>query len=506
MRRLERAAVLATSAATAVGAATSAYATAPMTAQPSPPQSCPTLLGSPTQTGALAAKAGAGGAVTVYGQGSSAQQSPLTFHFDFGDGYSVTQSTPIAQHTYAFNADFGPTVTVTDANGTTASSALCDVLVSTVANSVHRYAGDDRYLTSTAVSGRLWASAVGDTTERLQAKAVVLASGEGFADALAGVPLAAYKQGPLLLTERNQLTQTTEDEIRRVLPQGSTVYVLGGSSALSPAIDAKLHSDGYSVTRFGGKDRYGTAMRIATAGLGNPASVVVVTGLDFADALAAGPLATGDQFTAQGKPAAIVLSEGGRITDPATAAFVRARLGDVPGPTPGSLTSHAIALGAQAVCAVSLVDSPSGPMTCFIPPEFYGQLYSTGTVNAGIRNTTYFAIAGIDRYQTAAAAANTHFASYSTGTGPWLDFEFSDRFGLASGTSFPDALTGGAAMAVLHAPIVLTERDFFSSATATYVNAIVTAPVPNTIEADIFGGPAAVGPGLEATLNARIKR
>ena len=52
------------------------------------------------------------------------------------------------------------------------------------------------------------------------------ASGTGFADAPAGVPLAACKQGPLLLTDPTALTKTTENEIKRVLPAGGTVYAL----------------------------------------------------------------------------------------------------------------------------------------------------------------------------------------------------------------------------------------------------------------------------------------
>ncbi|NUR61562.1 MAG: cell wall-binding repeat-containing protein [Catenulispora sp.] len=80
-----------------------------------------------------------------------------------------------------------PTVKVTDAKGATVTSAACTLSIETAKDSVHRYAGDDRYLTSAAVSQKLWADAVGGAgTQRLPAKSVVLASGEGFADALAG--------------------------------------------------------------------------------------------------------------------------------------------------------------------------------------------------------------------------------------------------------------------------------------------------------------------------------
>ena len=182
-------------------------------------------------------------------------KAPLTYKFDFGDeARTVVQNTPVVQHAYTFNHTFYPMVTVTDSTGASVATQ-CLLWVQNVTGSVHRYAGDDRYQTSSAVSQKVWADAVADDSPRLQAKAVVLASGEGFADALAGVPLAAYKQGPLLLTEPAGLTKTTEDEIKRVLPAGATVYVLGGQAAISSAVDSQLRADGYQVTRYAGADR-----------------------------------------------------------------------------------------------------------------------------------------------------------------------------------------------------------------------------------------------------------
>jgi hypothetical protein len=75
------------------------------------------------------------------------------------------------------------------------------------------------------VSQHRWASG--------QADAVVLATGNGFADALAGVPLAAKANGPLLLVDGNSATVRRDvlDEIERVLKPGGTVYVLSAAAA-----------------------------------------------------------------------------------------------------------------------------------------------------------------------------------------------------------------------------------------------------------------------------------
>ena len=509
MQAFERVFVLASSmaAVAAVGTAPSAQAATPHSVQ-APAAPCPQGPSTTPQTGAaLTVTPGADGNVTLRGEVAAGMKAPLTYSFHFGDDLAAAGAAALVQHAYAFNASYFPTVTVTDADGTSVTSAACELSVGSAKDSVHRYAGDDRYLTSSAVSQKLWADAAGDadTTSRRQAKAVVLASGGGFADALAGVPLAAYKQGPLLLTEPTGLTKTTEDEIKRVLPAGATVYVLGGQSALSPTVDAKLRADGYRVTRYAGTDRYGTAMQIATSGLDNPASAIVVTGTDFADALAAGPAATGDALSSQGKPAAIVLSDGATITDSATAAFVKARLGTFTtptGPQQSTLASHVVALGGKSYCAVQDVDIPGYP--CLIPPPYIGggPVFENDPGGRGFE-----AVIGTDRYQTAALVANT----LPTHWLPDPNVEFGGYeddfglFGLASGATYADALTGGAAMAVQHAPILLTARDYFPDATGKYIAKTVTQPAPYNFEADIFGGPAAIAPALQDAVTAKIR-
>ena len=74
----------------------------------------------------------------------------------------------------------------------TSMAAVAAVGTAPAAQAAAPHTGDDRYLTSSAVSHKLWADATGDvgTTSRRPAKAVVPASGAGFADALDGVPTA----------------------------------------------------------------------------------------------------------------------------------------------------------------------------------------------------------------------------------------------------------------------------------------------------------------------------
>jgi hypothetical protein len=113
---------------------------------------------------------------------------------------------------------------------------------------------------------------------------------------------------------------------------------------------------------------------------------------------------------------------------------------------------------------------------------------------------------GKDRFQTAADVAS-HLTGHLLAGPPGGMTEQDNRgsFGIASGTTYADALTGGAAMAVEHAPILLTARDFFPADTAKYLTTMTGQPAPNTFDADFFGGPAAISPALESSLDAKIR-
>jgi hypothetical protein len=149
-----------------------------------------------------------------------------------------------------------------------------------------RLSGSDRIGTAIAIS-------MNSFPVSGSAKAVVLARSDPgqFADALVGAALAAAKKGPLLLTPSTNLDPRALAEIQRVLPTGGTVYALGGTGALSAAVASSLTTAGFTVARYGGTDRFGTAAIVADQGLGDPVTVFEATGLNFPDALAAGAAA-----------------------------------------------------------------------------------------------------------------------------------------------------------------------------------------------------------------------
>lgn len=151
------------------------------------------------------------------------------------------------------------------------------------------------------------------------ARAVVLARDDAFPDALAGTPLAVDRHGPVLLTEGAGLDPATAAEISRVLDPGGTVYLLGGDAALAPGVATAVARLGYNVVRYGGADRYGTAVAVAQA-LGNPAKILLADGTNFPDALSAG--------AAAGATGAAVLLSAGSSLAAATSGYLHVHPAD----------------------------------------------------------------------------------------------------------------------------------------------------------------------------------
>jgi hypothetical protein len=292
-----------------------------------------------------------------------------------------------------------------------------------VSGAPQRIFGPEAIDTSIAVSVREFPTAG-------SAETVVLARSDFFSDALAGGPLAAVKNAPLLITPgtpvRSSLDPSVRDEIERVLPSGHTVYVLGGTLALAPGIDTTLTGLGYTVVRVAGANLYATAVAIAGE-LDDPSTLFEATGLDFPDALSAVPAA----IHAGG---AILLTDG-TTQAPETAAYLVAHP-----PT----TRYAIG----------------------------GPLAAAGADPAAIP------VYGEDLFGTSAKVASVFFPTAAI-------------YGVATGLSYPDALSGGVFMATggRLGPVLLVNTH---------------TPLPPTISAYletlahgspgyVFGGPIAVG-------------
>lgn len=129
---------------------------------------------------------------------------------------------------------------------------------------------------------------------------LVIASGSDAAavDALTASGLAGALNCPLLLVGTNTLPTNVQAAIS-AMPAGLMVWIVGGPSAVSPALDTQIYALGpvHGVQRVQGTDRYDTAtavagqMRIITGG---PSACLIANGenpASYYDALALSPLA-----------------------------------------------------------------------------------------------------------------------------------------------------------------------------------------------------------------------
>ena len=147
------------------------------------------------------------------------------------------------------------------------------------ATETNRISGKSRFETSLLI-----ADALKQKLGVAQFDTIVVASGENFADALAGSYLAGSANAPILLADVKN-PETVKTYIRENLVSGGKVYLLGGESSLPAALETGLSE--YSVERLAGSDRFATNLKILQeAGAGNQ-EFLVCTGDGFADSLSA---------------------------------------------------------------------------------------------------------------------------------------------------------------------------------------------------------------------------
>ncbi|MDY6778872.1 MAG: cell wall-binding repeat-containing protein [Candidatus Nanohaloarchaea archaeon] len=89
---------------------------------------------------------------------------------------------------------------------------------------------------------------------------VIVTSTANYPDALVATPAASKLGVPILLTNKNQLPQATEQALKTFSP--SKVVLIGGELVISQQVESQL-STNYNVTRLWGMTRYGTAVQVA---------------------------------------------------------------------------------------------------------------------------------------------------------------------------------------------------------------------------------------------------
>ncbi|MDU5096728.1 MAG: cell wall-binding repeat-containing protein [Peptostreptococcus anaerobius] len=148
---------------------------------------------------------------------------------------------------------------------------------------IQRLSGDNRYETSVEVSEKNFKSV--DT--------VVLASGQNIADALVASSYADIEEAPILLTNKNSISDEVLDEIERL--KADKVAIVGGQSSISSSVESRLKKEDIKVTRISGRDRFDTSDKLSqeVSRLSKKSSqAILVNGYKNIDALSVSSLAT----------------------------------------------------------------------------------------------------------------------------------------------------------------------------------------------------------------------
>lgn len=154
---------------------------------------------------------------------------------------------------------------------------------------VVRLAGDTRYGTATAVAAHDKLDGVKDW----RGGTAVVATGEGFADALSMSSVAAATGMPIFLANpATGLSAAAQKEMRSL--RIHSAIIVGGKNAVTAATEKQLQNMDLAVTRLSGATRYETSKAVASYGQDKGLSaskIAFATGENFADALAGSALA-----------------------------------------------------------------------------------------------------------------------------------------------------------------------------------------------------------------------
>ncbi len=114
--------------------------------------------------------------------------------------------------------------------------------------------GNRRFETAVAISKEGWNS---------NADTVIIASAYSVVDGVSATPLASIKNAPILLVDKNEVTNSTKEELKRLNP--SNIILIGGTDVVNDNIYKEVKSilPSASIKRIGGINRYETSLNIA---------------------------------------------------------------------------------------------------------------------------------------------------------------------------------------------------------------------------------------------------
>jgi putative cell wall-binding protein len=232
------------------------------------------------------------------------------------------------------------------------------------------------------------------------APVVYIATAWNFPDAVGAAPAAARQGGPLLLVDVNSASSSVLGEVRRLAPK--KIVIVGGTASVSAGVASTLSSIA-PVQRVSGASRYSVSLDLAEQAFGGSGATTayIATGAKYPDAVSAGSAAG-----SQSAPLLLV---------------------------PPTDRPSADLLDTLRGLGVTTVKIAGG--TASVSSAFERSIAASGFSTQRL--------GGSNRYAANQAINADAYASSGTAL-------------LATGSNFPDALTGSAWAAKLDAPLFTT--------------------------------------------------
>lgn len=354
------------------------------------------------------------------------------------NGYPATQTTTVAWRPWRSRSE-RPVDRIADTD---------DPIAASIAIS-RRLFGEARPSDGSTATGTVGGAVAGTLDGGAVATTAVVARDDTFADALAATALAGTA-GPILFTPGGPDASLSADvgaELDRILAPGATVHLVGGTAAVSVAVEEELRSRGFEPVRHAGPSRIETALAVAdhlaeTADADTSTVLVARAYGDgaaaWADAVTAGAYAATQQHP--------ILLTGADQLDPRTAAWIDGN----------AATAEVVLLGGTAA----------------VPADAEERLAPTASVTR---------VAGPSRDATAVAVAQE---LWSRDEAPEVTAAIVvDAYG---DDDWPFALAASVVSAHLGAPQVVTHRLVPRNTTGAWLDADPDLP------ALVVGGPGVV--------------
>jgi len=312
------------------------------------------------------------------------------------------------------------------------------------APTVERISGPTRYDVSAATAREAYPDG---------ADTVFVASGANWPDALSAGPAADHLDAPLLITDPNSLPPAVAAEIERLDP--STITIVGGRAAVSPAVQAQLQALA-PTNRIDGANRFEVSKKVMKTAFGSWVDsrlLFVTTGNNFPDALSSGAVAADSQ-----SPVLLIDGHAPMLDDDTrTAIFSTIFLG------------------------ITVVGGPAAVDEYLVQQLGYFQKWCAPETQCSAAR-----VGGTDRFAVNRAVNDLDFETGALGAGrATVDTAY-----VVSGLDFPDALSATVLAAKNGARVYLAQHDCIPRETLDQISEQQLTRVV------LVGGPAALGAGV----------